>query len=264
MRAECWREPFIYCADFVQLQSGDGSVFTDLQLRLANECFFEAASSIYKALDNRIKVSLTQTSNGRDILPESDVRMVSSTQHNGISPNGFISYKFPVPALLEPGSELTLSASDFSGSPNNLRFALHGYNVFNSSSPYECRKNRKPFQYSLSSGSLGAYQSVTKIIVMDGSAGFLVDKITGSATSDCTVMINDVRPWSSRDVHFYNIAGDGQFGNLLSPVDVHGKISDEKSRWIPEGKILSVKFTDISGSTNKAIMTFHGRKVFLC
>lgn len=248
-----FKEPYIYCGDFLPLIGGDGTSFLPFTMKVGSSERFEMLRTIYQADDDRINISLINATTGRDIIDQSDIRAVSSKALSGITPNSFLPYNFPVPYILSSGAVIVLSAADKSGSNNNLRFAIHGNRIYDGEAPYEKRKNREPFSFMISSGNLAAYQTITKTMLLDASTGFLISKLTGVPTGPGMVNIKQGKEsWSNRDVHFYNMIGNSQYGNKLT-----------SRKWIPEKTMLSVTFTDISGSSNSMSITFHGEKVYV-
>jgi len=248
-----WKEPFSFSADFLPLAGGTGVAYSSFELKIPNSNDFEIIRSIHKATSNVANLRIFNATSGRDILrKQGDLRAISSTAYSGITANGFVPYTWPIPYLLNAGTELNIFAADASGSSNNLRYSMHGNNVYDGVAPYEHRKKREPYAFVITADSLAAYSTVTKTMVVDTNAGFLISKLTGVATGECTVFIQDVKPWSSRDAHFYNMVGNSQFGNSLT-----------SRRWIPEKTMLTVRFTDISGSTNTIAINFIGERVYV-
>jgi len=248
-----WKEPFVYCADFLPLVAGSGIAYTSFEMKIANNSDFELIRSIHQATSDIINLRIFNATTGRDILrKQGDVRGISSTAYNGITPNGFIPYTWPIPYYVPAGTELNIFAADGSSASNNFRLAFHGNNIYTEDAPYSKRKSREPYSFSMPSGTMDPYSTVTKTLMVDTNAGYLISKLTGFSTGACTIYIQDKRPWSTRDVHMYNMIGNSQFGNNLT-----------SRRWIPEKTMLSVRFTDISGSTNNVSISFHGERVYV-
>ncbi len=248
-----YKEPFIYCADFIPLVGGSGVAFTPFSIKVGADEKFEMLRTIFQATDNRINIQLLNATSGRDIISNADIRGASSTALSGITPNTFLPYNFPVPFNISSGTQMILNAADSSGSNNNLRFAIHGNRIFDGDAPYEKRKNREIFSFVVASGALAAYGTVTQTLIVDSSCGYLISKLTGNSTGTGTVFIQQGKqPWSNRDVHFYNMIGNSQYGNHLT-----------SRKWIPEKTVLSVRFTDLSGSANAMSITFSGEKVYV-
>ena len=248
-----WKEPFAYCVDFLPLTGGAGLAYTNFEIKTPPNCDFEVIRSIHQATSNMVNLRILNATTGRDVLRgQGDLRGISSTSFSGITPNGFTPYTWPIPYYLVAGTELNVSAADNSGVDNNVRFVLHGNNIYSNDAPYEGRKTRESYSFAISSGALAAYGTVTKTLLLDTNAGFLVSKLTGEADGAATVLIQDKRPWSSRDIHFNNMVGNSQFGNSLT-----------SRRWMPEKTMVSVRFTDISGSANSITISFHGERVYL-
>ena len=248
-----WKEPYTYGADFLPLVGASGTAFSEFSIKMDTDAHFEAIKTIFMATDNQINVGLLNATSGRDIIrPKGDIRAVSSTALNAMTANTFLPYVFPIPYVFSAGSEVVVSASDKSGSSNNLRFNIHGNRIMPGNAPYEKRKQREHYSFAIDSGSVSGYGNVTKSFLLDVDAGFLCSKLTGTSTGEGTVFITDIKPWSSRDVHFYNMVGNAQYGNHLS-----------SRRWLPERTMLQVRFTDISGSTNRFRITFHGERVYV-
>lgn len=258
-----YKEPFIYCADFLPLAASlTGDAYVDAPIKTFRNNDYEMIRSIYQATDGRINLRMTNESTGHDMIrQQGDIRAVSSMALSGMTPNGFIPYNFPVPYLLPAGTNFVVSAADKSNASNRLRFAIHGNKIYNGEAPYKNRKKRELFSFTIKSGTLAAYGSVTVNLTLNESYGFLAAKLTGTVTGEGLVFIQDfdtkqqdatgTRPWSNKDVHFYNMIGNSQFGNLLT-----------SRKWVPERSTISVKFTDLSGLANAMSITFHGEKIF--
>jgi hypothetical protein len=257
-----WKEPYIVCCDFLPLAAGSGDSYVDAPFKIFRNNDYEIVRSIYKSTDGQINIRMTNESTGHDVIrQQGDIRAVSSTALSVMTPNGFIPYNFPVPYLLPAGTNFVVSAADKSGSANRLRFALHGNKIYDGDAPYKARTKRELFSFTIKSGTLAAYGSVVVNLTLNESYGFLAAKLTGTVTGEGLVFIQDYdmrqqdatesRPWSNKDVHFYNMIGNSQFGNLLTA-----------RKWVPEKSTISVRFTDLSGSANAMSITFHGEKIF--
>ncbi len=250
-----WKEPYVYVANFLPLtQSATGDAFQDFPIKIAGDSHFEILRSIHKADSNLINLKLINSSNNDEIIrPHGDLRSVSSTAFNGLTANGFVPYNFPKPYLISADSEFLVQAADKSNGVggNKLRLALHGNKLYGGEAPYANRKEREAASIPIDSGSIAAYDTATKVYVLDSDAGFLVSKLTGDRTGSGLISIQDVRPWSSQDVHFDNMVGNAQFGNNLTA-----------KRWISDRVKLTIRFTDLSGSTNRFKITFHGERVY--
>jgi hypothetical protein len=198
-------------------------------------------------------MKIIDSSDGYEITrPSGDVRAISSSAFSGITANGFTPYNFPTPYMISADSELLVQAADKSNASNYFRLAIHGNKVYSGKAPYEHRTKREVFEFPFNLGSIAAYDTVTRTFVLDSSAGFLVSKITGSSSGSCLIFIQDVRPWFSGDVHFYNMVGNSQFGNNLT-----------SKRWLPEKTELTIRVTDLSGSANTVKISLQGERVYL-
>lgn len=249
-----WKEPFVHAIDFLPLTASlTGDAFQDVNVKIAGDSHFEMLRLIHFATDDRANLRIINASNGDKIIRDSgDIRAVSSTAFNGISANGFTPYNFPKPYMIPADTEMLIQAADKSNASNYLRLAIHGNKVYGGTAPYEHRTKRENFSFVIDSGTVAAYDTVTKTYKLDSAAGFLVSKLTGSLTATGLVFIKDVRPWMSSETHFNNMVGNSQFGNVLT-----------SKRWIPESTTITVRFTDLSGSANRFKITFHGERVGL-
>ncbi len=251
-----WKEPFCYVVNLLPLtQSALGTSFQDYPIKIAGDAHFEMIRTIFQADNNQINLKMINSSDGQQIFnTKGDARAISSTAFNGITPNCFTPYNFSRPYMIAANSELLISAADFSNTVggNNFRLAIHGNKVYGGKSPYEDRKKREVYSFVIDSGTVAAYDTVTQVYILDSSAGFLVSKVTGDSTGRGTIFMQDQRPWSSQDVHFYNMVGNSQFGNLLT-----------SKRWMPEKTKFMVRFSDLSGVSNRFKVTFHGERVLL-
>jgi hypothetical protein len=227
--------------------------YTSFSVKIGSAERFELLRTIYNATSDQINIKMMNATSGREIIQASDIRAASSKAYSGMTANCFLPYNFPVPYVLPSSTELVLEAADKSGSSNNLRFAIHGNRLYEGEAPYEKRTKRELINFEISSGTLAAYGTITKTLALDASAGLLISKLTGVATGAGTVFIQQGKePWSSRDVHFNNMVGNSQYGHHLT-----------SRKWLPEKTLLSIRFTDLSGSTNAMSITFHGEKVYV-
>jgi len=249
-----WKEYFVHVADFLPLTaSSTGDAFQDKMLKIATDSHFDMIRTIYQATNGAINLRIINNSTGEEITrPSGDIRAISSSAYSGITSNGFIPYLFPRPYTAPADSELLIQAADKSNASNYFRLAIHGNKIYGWVAPYEHRTHRQIFELPFDMGSVAAYDTVTKNFVMDSSAGFLVSKLTGSSAGTCTIFIKDIRPWSSGDVHFYNMVGNSQFGNNLTA-----------KRWLPERAVVTIRVTDLSGVANRIKLTLHGERVLL-
>jgi hypothetical protein len=247
-----FKEPFCIVSDFLPLTASlTGDAFQDVNIKISGDSHFEILRMIHKATSSAANLKITNASTGQQIIkPKGDARSVSSTAFNGITANGFTPYNFPKPYMIPADTELLIQAADLSNVSNYFRLAIHGNKVYGGDAPYANRPKRDIFSFTIDSGSVAAYDTNTKTYILDSAAGFLVSKLTGSRTDTGLVFIKDIRPWSSSDVHFDNMVGNSQFGNVLT-----------SKRWIPEKTVLTVRFTDLSGSANRFKITFSGERV---
>lgn len=248
-----YKQPFIYVADFLPLTGGTGVSYTDFEFKIDLKSNFELLRIIHIANDDRINVKLYNGTTGRYFFqPQADIRDISGTAFSGITPNGFIPYQLPIPLKLSAGTELVLSASDKSGSNNNLRTAMYGNHLYGGEAPWIKRKLEK-FDIPINFGVVGAYQSASKTVVLENKAGYLVTKIGGIRTGSCLVYITSgEKPWMSRAVHFDNLCGNGQFGNALTT-----------PKWIKEKSTITFNVMDLSGSSNTISLTLNGARAYV-
>lgn len=247
-----YKEPFVYGVNLT-LAGGTGVDYTDFEVKIDNNVHFELLRFTHHSTSDAINMKIFNSTTGRDFLrSKADLRVISGKAFNGITPNGFIPYNLARPWTLPAGSELLVSAADKSASTNTLHFALHGNHILQGDAPYAQRKERDLWDFQLDMGSIPAYGSVTKTLILDKDAGFLCHKLTAVRTSDCVVYISDQKPWMSRETHIDNMFGNGQFGNALT-----------SPRWTKEGGIITVRISDTSGSANTVKLVFKGEKVYV-
>jgi len=250
-----WKEYFIYGFN-VTLSGSDGTSFTSNVIRLDADSDFEFHKVIFTATDNQIYVRYRDESIGRYLTKyEVDIRSIAGVALSGVSGNGFCPFVWPRPYLISAGSNFVVETSDFSGSSNTLRMAFHGAKIRPGVAPWD-RKYRAvvPFTYGQRATVSGNATSSLRIEI-DTDAHFLIQRITGTATSSsCLVDVKEGardKDWSNTPIIFNNIIGNGQFPNILSA-----------NRFLNRGSVLVIQVQDLSGSSNVVEIDFEGVKLY--
>ncbi len=248
-----YKQPYIHAVDYLPLTSGTGVAYTDFEFKISSDNNYEFLKMIHQATSNSINVKWYNSTTGRYYFqPHADIRGVSGTAFSGITPNGFIPGIFTMPITVSAGTELVMSAADNSGSSNTVRIALHGNYIYDGVAPWEGLR-RENWSIPVNFGAVGANQSATKTVVLENKAGLLVNKITGFRTGSCLIYImSDGMPWMSRAIHFDNLCGNGQFGDMLP-----------STKWVKPGSSITINIMDLSGSSNTVGIVLTGERVYV-
>ena len=253
-----WKEPYIYSADFSSLTASSGTAFTDLEMKVPEGAHFEMVGIAYSPSTGNAKIRIIDGNTGRDIIrPAGDIRAICATTLSAMTINTLLRYNFPISHMFPAGSSFIIGAADNSGAGTaKLKIAIYGNLLYKGDAPYINRKNRETFNIMIDSGNVAAYQSVVKSVTMNTDAGFLVRRITGMNAFNVgetgSLMISDKNPWSSKEINFYNLLGNGQYGNVLT-----------SPKWVPEKATINVKFINFVSSTDRYRITLHGERVYI-
>ncbi len=261
-----WKEYFLYSAFFDNLAAGNGTVFTNFEVRIDPDSDFEFVKTIFQPTSARVRVSYRDDTNSRHLMKgEQDIRTIGGTALYSMAPvtprlaPGFVPYVWPIPYVISGATTLTVEAADFSGLQTDFYLSFHGSKVRPGRAPWDGPFRAKvPYVYPITTTgtvSVPANGSASASIVTDKDAHFVIYKLTGSRTGACTVEIKDGardRQWmDATAVHFDNLVGNGHFpNNLPSP------------RFVYRGSVITVNLTDLSGASNVVEMNFIGVKLY--
>jgi len=258
-----WKEYYIYNIENTALAAGSGAAFTDTTIRTDTDADFELIRRSHIATDNRILAAFKDDAYGRlyqnfpmdirDIsgAPISDISVGSIVQHRGIMP-----FTLPRPVLIRAATTYTASLSDFSGSANSLRMALHGAKLRPGKAPWdEPWRARPEFDYTTGLLTVAANQTSSVNISINIDAHFLIHKVTATRAGAALITIKDGatdRQWMNTAVHIDNFAGNAHFPNIFPA-----------PRFIFKGSVINITVQDLSGASNGIRINFHGEKLFL-
>jgi hypothetical protein len=83
---------------------------------------------------------------------------------------------------------------------------------------------------------------------------FLIRRLTATRTGAALVTIKDAateRQWMNTSIHIDNVFGNGMFPNVLPA-----------PRFIWRGSVINITAQDLSGASNRLILTFSGEKLY--
>lgn len=254
-----WKEYYIYDAS-ESLTGGTGVSFTNISVKIDSDANFEMVKMSYVATNDRIYIKLRDDGLGRYLIKDKvDIKAIfgRNTLPMGFS-NSFIPFIWPRPYMVAAASSMVVEASDFSGSTNALKIALHGAKIRPGTAPWFQKQWRAeiPMVYGIADGpiTIAANSSDTARIEIDNDSDFLVHKIVGKRTGDATVLISEAargRQWMNTAIHIDNVVGNGAFPNIL-----------RDPRLIPRGSVITINLTDTSGASNVIEIDFVGVKLY--
>lgn len=250
-----YKEYFIYNIENTSLDAGTGVAFTDTTTRFDRDNHFEAHKFIHTATDDRIYMRFSDNAYGRFYENlKLDLRSISGTALSGITANGFTPFVLPSPLMVHGGTTLTTQMSDFSGSANSVRLALHGAKIKNGKAPWNDPNIRERVPFFMTGRKQVSANSTENInISINFDADFLIHKITGTRDGAALVTIQDAaeRAWMDAPVHIDNLIGNGQFPNNLAA-----------KRMVKFGSVINITIQELSGSDNDIDITFIGEKLY--
>lgn len=262
--AQEWKEYYVYNTEFLPLAAGNGTVFTDNEVRIDTDAEFEFCKTIFRPTTGRFRVKYRDDTSGRFLQKASqDIRTIAGTSIYTMAPGapqvpGFVSFVWPKPYRIIASTTFGVSASDFSGLSYNVRLAFHGNKVRQGRAPWD-KEFRAVIPYVYSIGTTGtvsiaANGTVSTSIPTDLDAPFLVQKIVGSRTGSCLVTIKDGardRQWMNIACEFDNLVGGGHYPNILpSP------------RYVDRGSVVALTLQDLSGAANNVEINLVGIKLY--
>ncbi len=259
-----WKEFYSYGIVFTDLPGGDGTSFTDTEIRIDTDSDFEFIKTLFHPITSRVRIRYRDDTNGRFLQKGSqDIRTIGGGAFFSMAPGtpvavGFLPFIWPRPYIISAATTFTVQASDFSGLTSTFRLAFHGSKIRPGKAPWDTKYRAMiPYVYPLNNSgtvTIPANGSVSVSIPTDRDSHFLVHKLVGTRTGACTLIIKDAardRQWMNTAIHFDNMIGNGHFPNILpSP------------RFIPRGSVISFTFTDLSGSDNVVELNVIGVKLY--
>jgi len=259
-----FQESFIFNIPTTVLTGGTGIAFTEINSRIPN-FDFEFRRTIHTATDNRIYLKILDPVTSKYLYNGSpDMRTISGTSLSGITPYGFLPFNWPNPHKMQAGTLASFYLSDFSGSSNTIDLSYHGIGHYKTTpidrtgKPVDFREQRTVTPYVITSDSIVAAAGVGNdargFATVQGDADFVCTKITGIATGDGYVSIQDSQrglDWQQGRTRISNLIGNGQFPNVLVA-----------PRFIGQTSSLDIKWENNTGSTNTLVLFFHGFKRF--
>ena len=259
-----YKEYYIYQTTFTSLAAGNGTVFTDNEIRIDSDSQFEFIKSHHYPPDARARIKYRDDTSGRYLGKASqDVRTISGHSHFTMAPGnptppGFVPFIWPRPYLIAAATTFTVSAADFSGLVRTLYMSFHGNKVRQGEAPWSNKPRAViPYMYAISSTGtvqIPANGTMSASIATDNDAAFIVHKIVGARDGSCTVTVKDGardRQWMNTAVHFDNLVGNGHFPNILPA-----------PRYIARGSVIAVTLQDLSGVANDVELNFIGVKIY--
>jgi hypothetical protein len=254
-----YKEYFVYDSTKA-LTAGSGVSFETINIRIDADANFALYGLSYIATSDKIKIKMKDGATGQYLIKDAiDIKSIAGSNNaltSGYS-SCFLPFKWPRPHLIPAGSNFTVEASDFSGSTNTMRLALHGAKIRPGIPPWEKQFRRYlPFIYTFSGGAVSVSANSTAIgrIEIDVDANFRVEKIMGIRTGGATLSIVEGdrnREWSNASIYIDNMVGTGAAPNTLPAY-----------RFIPRGSVIIVNLTDLSGSTNSIEVNLAGVKLY--
>lgn len=262
-----WKEYFVYGLTFTSLPADTGTTFTSNDIRIDPDSDFEFIKTMFFPVTSRVRVQYRDDTNGRFLMKGSqDIRTIGghavySMAPGAPTPPGFVPFIWPRPYIIPGGTTFSVFAADFSGLSYTFRLAFHGSKIRpDDKAPWD-RQYRAlvPYVYPITTATpntvlIAASGSISASIPTDNDAHFLVQKITGTRTGECSLTIKDGardRQWMDSAIHFDNLVGNGHYPNILpSP------------RFIPRGAVIAVTLTDLSGAANTVELNFEGIKLY--
>lgn len=252
-----WKEYFIYTVENTALTAGTGIAFETTSIKIDSDSDFLIQKRTHVATDDQILAKFRDDALGRYHQNEvaADIRSISGTSLNSITPNGFSPFILAKPQLIKGTSTLTAEFADFSTSANAVRMSLHGSKWRpGDRAPWDIpAKAKAPFDYT-ETITLTANNTASLNIPINIDSHFVITKIMAIREGAATITVKDAsndRQWMDRPVHIDNFAGNSQFPNILpSP------------RFVQKGSIINMTLQDLSGSSNAIRITYHGYKLF--
>lgn len=262
-RAIVYEEYFLYGVDYLPLSGASGTVFTEFQVRIQRDSVFKLRAVNYRATDARILWRTRDDATGEYFQKGSpDMRATCGRPLTGDfsmvgAYNDFLPFILPTPRRIQPSTNITVEASDFSGADNTVRIALHGGKVKDGAPPWAKKYKRvKDITYELDVGTVGANATLPAVLTTDTDSDFLIEGLTASRAGQATIFISEGtrgRDWMDRYIHLDLVFGRSMFPNLLLK---------KTPRFIERGRNISVSVTDISGAANRVRLYFIGQKLY--
>jgi hypothetical protein len=277
-----WEEYFIYSADFVGAAAlaagvanadpaGTALSYQDFPIKIDSDSDFKWLKSTYVFTDPRVYFRIQDDTSGRRLHRSTlDARAVVGTSFATGMPTettAFLPFLEPDPYVIAAASTLTITAADFAGLLNTVRFSLHGTKLRPGWAPWERDADGNPRQWRVRlpfklvlppdgmTGSIAANQTAIFNAPIDIEADYIVRRVTAIHTGSALVMVQDGsardRRWMDRPVDIGLFAGNGLFPNYLPA-----------PRWVYRGSSIAATVTETSGLTNRVRFYISGDKLY--
>ena len=267
--APTWKEYYMYSTVFTGLAVGTGLAYTDGEVRIDSDADFEFVKTMYFSTNDNATVYLKyrDDSTGRFLMKTAASARTIGGRAISLDNSGawdFRPFIWALPYKIRRGTTFMVQAANNNAviSPN-VYLTFHGAKMRQGIAPWKQPALKMPYVYGLTRSNatlpegvvqIPANGTITTTISVDKDSSFCVTKITGSATGNALVTIQEQgrdRQWMNTSVHVRNLLGSGAEPNILpSP------------RYLEKGSVVSVSMQDLSGAANNIEMNFTGFKMF--
>jgi hypothetical protein len=251
------------------LAVGTGLAYSDGEVRIDSDADFEFVKTMYFSTNDNANVYLKyrDDSTGRFLMRSAASARTIGGRSLAVDNSGAFDFRpflWPLPYKIRRGTTFMVQAANSHAAiAPTVYLAFHGAKVRQGIAPWKQPALKMPYVYGLTRSAatlpegvvqIAANATVTSTISVDKDSSFCVTKITGSATGNCLVTIQEQgrdRQWSNAAVHIRNLIGSGAEPNILpSP------------RFLEKGSVVSISMQDLSGAANNVEMNFVGFKLF--
>jgi hypothetical protein len=267
---EMWGEYFMYNTLFNALPVGTGVAYVTNEVRIDSDADFQFMKTMYFSTNDNAAVYLKykDDSSGRYLMKNGVNLRTIGGRSLAIDNSGsfdFRPYIWPIPYNIRRATTFSIDASN-----NHLAIApsvyisFHGAKLRQGIAPWKKRNVTKmPYVYPLSRNiqtnpesvvTVAPNQTISVSVSIDKDSDFVVNKITGSATDQALVTVQEMgrdRQWMNTSTHIRNLVGSGAFPNVLS-----------SPRFVPRGSVVNFTIQDISGVANNVEINLCGVKLF--
>jgi len=265
-----WYEYFVYSITFSTMAVGTGVTFIDGEMRIDSDADFQFLKTLYHSTNDLadVKVKYKDDSSGRYLIKSATSLRSIGGRSLSLDNSGsydFRPYVWPIPYNIRRATTLTIQAANSHAiiTPT-IYLSFHGGKVREGIAPWKRPGYKKiPYVYTLSRNintlpegtvQIAANQTLSVNISTDKDSDFLVNKITGSATGNALVTIQDMgrdRQWMNTPTHIRNLIGSGAFPNVLAT-----------PRFINRGSVMSLSIQNLTAAVNNIEFNLIGQKLF--